>query len=522
MIKQPKSIFNDVIGPVMRGPSSSHVAAALRIGKLARQMVKGNLKEVNVEFDPNEPLAASYHGHGSDLGLVGGLLNIEPNESRLVNSLEEAPKKGIKVNFTISDFIAGHPNAYKMTVISDQNEEVRFIANSVGGGMIEVTEIEGFNVSLVGDFFETLIFVQDMDEIRMQDYVARIIKTIINYDYCDYAMDNNTGLINIKTGYQLSDELLSELRGNQNVTKIIQLSPILQIKSRKQCIVPFNSSEEMMTIARKDNLQIWQLATLYESARGNTSEDAVFEMMQEIVIIMQGAVESGLKGTTYKDRILGPQAWMIEKNKEKLIPQDILNRVIAFITAIMEVKSSMGSIVAAPTAGSCGVVAGTILGTANELNLSNEDVIKGILAAGIIGVFIAENATFAAEVGGCQVECGAGSGMAAAGLVQLMGGTTQQAVDAASIALQNVLGMVCDPVADRVEVPCLGKNVMAGANALASANMALAGFDKVIPLDETIKAMMNVSMLMPVELRCTGQGGLSKTETAQRIYRDLL
>jgi L-serine dehydratase len=144
-----------------------------------------------------------------------------------------------------------------------------------------------------------------------------------------------------------------------------------------------------------------------------------------------------------------------------------------------------------------------------------------MLAAGLIGIFISANATFAAEVGGCQAECGSGSAMAAAALVSLSRGTAQQAVDAASMALQNVLGMICDPVANRVEVPCLGKNVLAASNALACANMALAGFDTVIPLDEVIETMDRVGKGLPPELRCTALGGLSITPTAKKIERTL-
>jgi L-serine dehydratase len=145
-----------------------------------------------------------------------------------------------------------------------------------------------------------------------------------------------------------------------------------------------------------------------------------------------------------------------------------------------------------------------------------------MLAAGLIGVFIAARATFSAELGGCQAECGAGSGMAAAALVTLAQGTAGQAVAAASMALQNTLGMICDPVANRVEVPCLGKNVMAAANALACANMALAGFDEVIPLDEVIETMDRVGRSIPRELRCTALGGLSITKTSKKIERRLL
>ena len=181
----------------------------------------------------------------------------------------------------------------------------------------------------------------------------------------------------------------------------------------------------------------------------------------------------------------------------------------------------IGVIVAAPTAGACGGLPGAVIGAASVLGLSAEDMTRAMLAAGLIGVFIAAHATFAAEVGGCQAECGAGSGMAAAALVSLAGGTTKQAISAASMALQNTLGMTCDPVANRVEVPCLGKNVMAASNALACANMALADFDAVIPLDEVIATMDKVGKSLPAELRCTGLGGLSITPTSLEIENRL-
>jgi len=149
----------------------------------------------------------------------------------------------------------------------------------------------------------------------------------------------------------------------------------------------------------------------------------------------------------------------------------------------------MGVIVAAPTAGSCGALPGAVLATAKSMGLSEDEAVKAMLAAGMIGVFIAAHSTFAAEVGGCQAECGSGSSMAAAAIVGLAKGNLDQAISAASVALQNSLGMVCDPIANRVEAPCLGKNVMAASNALSCANMALANYDHLIPLDEVIEAM---------------------------------
>jgi len=517
MKKLPPSIFNDVIGPVMRGPSSSHVAAAHRIGKLARQLIKGKLSKVIVEFPKDTSPAKTYHDQGSDIGLVGGLLGISLTDNRIVNALDLANNYGICVSFRIIDEPARHPNLYKITVIGDENEVVHLTAISIGGGMIEIQEIEGFNVNIAGDFYETLVFLKE----KSRRYYEAVKNTIKNFEFCEYVTKHQQALIDIKTIYKLPSEIVECIENFDFVEKVVQLDPVLPILSRKNCVVPFRTPSEMLRIASERNLELWQLAVMYESARGNISQQEVINRMKEIVSIMKSAIEKGLKGTYYEDRILKPQAYLIEKNRDKLIPDNILNRVIAYITAVMEVKSAWDVIVAAPAAGPCGVLPGTIIGTATELGLDLDEVVKAMLAAGIIGVFIADKTGFASEVGGCQLECGAASAMAAAGLVQLVGGTPEQCVDAASIALQNILGLVCDPVAYRVEWPCLGRNVMAGVNAIASANMALAGYDKVIPLEETLSAMKEIGDLMHPKLRCTGLGGLSVTPTSKKIYNML-
>jgi L-serine dehydratase len=520
MNKQPVSIFNDVIGPVMRGPSSSHTAAAVRIGQLASQMVKGNLKKVIVEFDPKGSLATTYHGHGSDIGLVGGLLGYEPQDIRLVDSLEIAKKEDLDVSFEVKDYEAKHPNTYKMTLISDHNERISTLSISTGGGMILFEEINGFKVSIGGDFYETLIYTHNK---ALKNIIEQVlIENEIPVEDIDFYYSEDRILINIKTGQDIPRHLLKEIEAIKSVETLMTLRPVVPILSSKMCKVPFSTSAEML-LKNSDQEPIWALAAGYESARGKVSRQAVFEKMKDIVILMDTSIKSGLQGTAYEDRILNQQSHLIDEalGMNKLLPGHLMNTVIQYITAMMEVKSSMGVIVAAPTAGSCGVLPGTIIGACITMELSLDIATKGMLAAGLIGMFIAEHGTFAAEVGGCQVECGAGSAMAAAGLVEIMGGSAQQAVDAASMALQNLLGMVCDPVANRVEVPCLGKNVMAGVNAIACANMVLAGFDKVVSLDETIDAMYKVGLILPSELRCTGKGGLSITPTSIKLTNEM-
>jgi L-serine dehydratase len=194
---------------------------------------------------------------------------------------------------------------------------------------------------------------------------------------------------------------------------------------------------------------------------------------------------------------------------------------VLYTTALMEVKSSMGVIVAAPTAGACAALPASVIAIAEEMQQDEEAMARAMLASGAIGVFIAGPWTFAAEVGGCQAEGGSAAAMAAAALVTLASGNLTQATSAASMALQSMLGLICDPVAARVEVPCLGKNIIAASNALSCANVALAGYDQVIPFDEVVDAARRVSLNMPREHRCTSLGGLATTPTAIRLSAEL-
>jgi L-serine dehydratase len=510
-MKTYPSIFNDVIGPVMRGPSSSHCAASIRIGRICRDLLDGEIKEVYIEFDPNGSLATTHKGQGSDMGLFGGFLGWEADEERLPDYLQAIEEAGIKINIEIHPIGATHPNTYKIT-LKNPKETRAVTAISTGGGMIEVQQIDGAAVSMAGDFYQTLVYVKSP---------GNIMQFIEQSFPCDeIALRTGTSkFIEIKSNQFLPVELCQELESMDEVLFIKKINPVLPVLSRKDLTVPFITCEEMLEYNKGKNLELWELAVDYESMRGNISKEEVVEKMRTIVGIMQNSIRLGLKGTEYADRILGPQSVGFQQRMQdkSLVEGDILNRVILYTSAMMEVKSSMGVIVAAPTAGSCGALPGAILGIGTSLELSQDEMVKAMLAAGIIGVFIAAHATFAAEVGGCMAECGSGSGMAAAGIVGLKKGTLDQALAASSMALQSSLGMICDMIADRVEAPCLNRNVMAATNAISCANMALSDYNHLIPLDEVIETMKKVGDAIPNTLRCTGLGGLAITKTAKKI-----
>jgi L-serine dehydratase len=505
------SIFNDVIGPVMRGPSSSHSAAACRIGLLLRDLMHGDITDVVIDYDPNGSLVTTHESQGTDMGLYGGLLGWQADDPRMPEYRTHLEVAGIKVKVNYLSYGAEHPNNYRIT-ISNEHITHSFSAISTGGGMMEVQEIDGSKLSLQGDNHVILIYGDNLDE---------VIKSLPAIQETKIARHET--LIEIKAFAPVTDEVLDQLRAVPGVSNVCYLRPVLPVLSAEHISVPFTTCAEMEALGQDRDLALWQLALTYEAARGGISEAAVFKKMQDILAIMRAGIREGLAGTEYDDRILPVQApgFAEKMNSNSLLDGGMLNRIILYTTAMMEVKSSMGVFVAAPTAGSCGALPGAILGAADVLGTPDELVVKALLASGIIGVFIAEHATFAAEVAGCQAETGAGGSMAAAGLVTLMNGSLKQCIAASSLALQNSLGIVCDPIGNRVEAPCLGKNVMAASNALSCANMALANYDHLIPFDEVVQSMVEVGDMMAHELTCTGLGGLAATPTGKAIEEKL-
>lgn len=490
---KPVSILNHVLGPVMRGPSSSHSAAALRIGRLCRDLLGGNVSAIDCDFDPNGSLVATHLTQGSDMGLIGGLLGWEISDERLLDYRRHAQDAGLRFDVHTIDYGAQHPNTYRLHV--HNNGETRSItALSVGGGMIEVIDIDGMSVSLEGD----------------------------QHVLIAWSAENKPIAIRTSTGVFDSDAE-ARLRTDAGAATVRHLHPVVPVCGDQDVQVPFRTATEMLAYDDGRGSTLPQLALEYEAARSGLSKDGVRQHVAHVLAVMRASLETGRAGTSYSDRILPSQVGGYQDARRKgiLIGGDCFNEVVTSVTSVLEAKSAMEVIVAAPTAGSCGVVPGALLGVGNSMNLDDDLLVDGLLTAGLIGMFIAGNATLAAEEGGCMAECGSASGMSAAALVVMARGSTQQGLSAASQALQNSFGMTCDTVANRVEAPCLGRNTMAATNAIAAANMALAGFDSLIPIDEVIDAMSEVGKLMPRELLCTGLGGVAVCPSSRAIEKQL-
>ena len=283
------------------------------------------------------------------------------------------------------------------------------------------------------------------------------------------------------------------------------------------------SCEEMLAAARTQNISLAEAVLRSDLAESRLTEEQSRHGMRHLWHVMEATSRDYDPAQRSRSGLSGGDAAKVEQAHRagRSYGGDYLAEVTAEALKTAECNACMKRIVAAPTAGSCGVLPAVLLPLARAGEADETAICEALYVAAGFGQVIAARATLAGAEGGCQAEVGAASAMAAAALCHLKGGTPEQCSAAAAMALGNLLGLVCDPVAGGVEVPCLGKNIMCGLNALASANMALAGFDAVIPLDETIGALDRVGRMLPRELRCTGLEGLTITDTGKRLARRL-
>jgi len=288
--------------------------------------------------------------------------------------------------------------------------------------------------------------------------------------------------------------------------------------------VSWESIAELINMAEKSGQSLGATALAREAEDQGAPAQELMAQMISYLAVMEDAVHRGLAEPIRSERGVGRgQAPKLARYAETCTTlsgrETIL--VAAMATAVMEVNAGMGRIVAAPTAGSSGILPAVVVSVSERLQLQREQVALALFAAGAVGMVIANHAGISGAEGGCQAEVGSAAAMAAAAAVEMAGGTPRQAGAAVALMLKNVLGLVCDPVAGLVEVPCIKRNGMYAAMAILAADMALAGVDSIIPADEVITAMAEVGRTIPVALRETAQGGLAATPTGQRLMAKL-
>ena len=279
----------------------------------------------------------------------------------------------------------------------------------------------------------------------------------------------------------------------------------------------FKNANELLALCRQEGCPISEIMRRRECILGETTVDAVTRRMSRVLEIMRESATIPLTSPIRSmGGLIGGEAKHLAAHaaKKKDICGPVLQKAVTYAMAVLEVNASMGLIVAAPTAGSSGVVPGLLLALQETYHISDERIMDGLFNAGAIGYLAMRNATVVGAVGGCQAEVGIAAAMAASAAVELMGGEPEQCISAASTVLMNMLGLVCDPVGGLVEYPCQNRNAAGVANALVAAEIALSGIQQLIPFDEMLSAMYRVGRYLPAELRETARGGCATTPSA--------
>ena len=283
----------------------------------------------------------------------------------------------------------------------------------------------------------------------------------------------------------------------------------------------YHSLSSLIQASVQEGCTISRLVLAQQAAQMEQTEEALYRKMEKTYRVMAASIEPGCrKNLRSTSGLTGGSAYKMRQVSEagKSLTGPLLSGALYRALAVSELNASMGRIVAAPTAGSCGILPAAVLTMEKDRGCSEKDCIMSLFTASAVGMIIANNASLAGAEGGCQAECGSAAAMAAAAIIELAGGTPEMAGHAVAIALKNILGLVCDPVAGLVEIPCIKRNASGVAGAFVAAELALAGIESAIPADEVIWAMKKVGDAMSLALKETAEGGLAATPTGKKLH----
>ncbi|MHC1578491.1 MAG: L-serine ammonia-lyase, iron-sulfur-dependent, subunit alpha [Dehalococcoidia bacterium] len=506
------SIFNEVIGPIMRGPSSSHTAASYHLGKLIRDLLDGAPRQVIISFAKNGSYAEVYRQQGSDLGFATGIMGKEITSDGFSDALRNAEKSGIDIRFKVKEFEQKvHPNTISITGVSAAGSEIDVQAKSIGGGAVQVDELNKWPVSITGDSYEVIV---EFDSRNSNAVVAELGRCEGVISISERGRGTRS-LIAQKMGRSPDENTLKRLSETDGVGRVWRINPFFYAPIGEAL---FSSAQEMVSSAVEHNLSLGRVSLTYESMLLGISERDALDEMYRRYLLMKSGVEKGLKLQEGMQLLTPTAGKIMEAEREgRLYTGGLHTRAAARALAVMHVNSSMGVVCAAPTGGAAGTLPRVFTTLVEEKGLGEEEIALAMFAASAVGLILAVRGTFAAEVAGCQVEIGAAGAMGAAAVVEAAGGSAKEACDAAAIAFQNTMGSVCDLVQGIVEIPCHTRNAVAASSAFVCADLVMGGYVNPIPLDETIDAVMSVGKMLPRELRCTALGGIALAPSALRM-----
>ena len=507
------SILNDVLGPVMRGPSSSHTAGSFQIGRLARSLLGAPPSSAVLCFDPQGSYVRTYREQGADRAFAAGLLGWDITDPRFSDALEQAERSGLTLEFLTGKLEgADHPNTVRIVLRSRDGRELGATAKSTGGGGFVFSDIDGCRASLNGKSFGLLVLADPDAAAAVEDGIL----ASIGGPGALKSGGRGGVLLTFRRTHPFDDKAVDALISRPGVKIVRRCEPVYFV-GRGEAL--FVDAAGMVEASERNGWSLGEAALAYESRILGFSRERILSEILARYRIMEAAVELGFDDANVHMKLLGPTArGLLEAEAGgRLAVGGPHARAAARAMAALHTSNSGGIVCAAPTGASSGVIPGVLATLAEEKALADRSIALALLAAGAVGLVVMRRATFAAEVAGCQVEIGAAGAMAAAAVVEAAGGNARRALDAAAISFQNTMGSVCDLVQGFCEIPCHTRNAAAASAAITAADLILGGYANPVPLDETVDAVFATGLMLPCELRCTARGGLAMAPSARNL-----
>lgn len=506
------SVF-EIIGPVMIGPSSSHTAGMARIGRMTNRIVDEDITAVHLSLSPM--LKNTYRGHRTDAALIGGAIGLRESSPDIRNAIDIAHNRGIATDV---DFLSQDPcpqNTALVEVDCLSGRKVSVLGTSVGGGSIAIRSVDGVKMDIAADAFHLVIWSD-----------AALPDALLPSKVKVQSGGGEGGWVTCITFPRIPEATLTaSIRDTPGVRKVSVVSPVLEYGVSLPTVRELHSCEEACAQAVSRHISLAEVAVQYEMSRSGFSRAEIRSRMADHLRQIKASVQagSGDNHLLYGLASGRDSKMLMQKVRDgTTISGGIIPLAVARALGVMEYNGSMGCIVAAPTAGSSGIVPGCMTTVQEAYRLTDDQLVDALFVSGLMGVIMAgREVSFSGSVGGCQGEVGVSSAISAAGLASLFTMEPRKIVHAMAICLKNLLGLVCDPIAGPIEIPCIKRNAVGVGNAFISADMALAGIESFIPPDEVIDALVDVERRLPQELKCATVGGLASTCTAKRVRKEL-
>ena len=511
----------EILGPIMVGPSSSHTAGALRCAQVAASLLEGRI--TRVRFGLWNSFAHTYRGHGTDRALVAGILGLDTADERIKQAFDLAKEQNLDYGFDIlGDDATIHPNTVDIDMVDENGATAQVRGESLGGGKMRISRINGVGVDISGMYSTLFVAHQDVPGV-LAALTNLLAYAHVNIAFCrTYRTEVGGQAYSVfETDGAPDATVLPMVRGLDNV----DYATFIELPGSASAMSPgvtaeeiFDDGAQLLEACDELGLNIGAVMAVREARL--TGEAHAVSAMRRVLATMKEETRSPIESPQRSlGGFIGGEAKQVAATVTApagtALMGEVQTRAVAYAMAVLEKSATMGVIVAAPTAGSAGVVPGCVLALAEHLGLDDEQIMDALYAAAAIGLNLTTSACVAGAEGGCQAEVGSAAAMAAAALVQMLGGTPAQALDASSIALSNLLGLVCDPVGGLVEVPCQNRNAIGVAAAMSSAQLALAGIKSLAPFDEMARVMLSVGHALPATLRETAKGGIAQAPSAR-------